>query len=245
MPLLTPSGKQFSLHKLMAMSTMMSPPLQNRPAQPPNKPGGGNAMFEDPTHHLYLSHAVQDHLQRAYNKLCDGNPTLSYEKFTSWLQNTQGESIESTQREPYTFQEFLEVLYYNHGFEIAKVPPQEKDLSQPISNYFVSSSHNTYLTGNQLSSRSTTDAYKNVSRTQVYLGKLIIIGSTRSSYVDVAALRLIYSMENLRILDLKHRAGLHHPNQNISIIILGPHSLVLQQRQQRNWRPNTSMRRRR
>jgi phosphatidylinositol phospholipase C, delta len=170
MPLLTPSGKQFSLHKLMAMSTMMSPPLQIRPAQPPNKPGGEDVTFEDPTHHLYLSHVVQDHLQRVYNKLCEGDPTLSHEKFTSWLQNTQGESIESKQRESYTFQEFLEVIYYNHGFEIAKVPFQEKDLSQPISNYFVSSSHNTYLTGNQLSSRSTTDAYKNVSRTQVSLG---------------------------------------------------------------------------
>lgn len=39
---------------------------------------------------------------------------------------------------------------------------EEGRLSWPLSSYFVSSSHNTYLTGNQLYSAASGDAYRNV-----------------------------------------------------------------------------------
>jgi hypothetical protein len=46
--------------------------------------------------------------------------------------------------------------------EASIVEPAARNLRLPLSNYFISSSHNTYLTGNQLYSESSTDAYKNV-----------------------------------------------------------------------------------
>lgn len=61
------------------------------------------------------------------------------------------------------FNEFLSYMSSPaSNAEASIVDPKDRDLSFPLSNYFISSSHNTYLTGNQLYSESSTDAYKNV-----------------------------------------------------------------------------------
>lgn len=65
-------------------------------------------------------------------------------------------SIGQTDSTEQGFDDFLKSL------TPATSAPIEVDTSHPISNYFISSSHNTYLTGNQLWSKSSTDAYKDV-----------------------------------------------------------------------------------
>lgn len=51
----------------------------------------------------------------------------------------------------------------------AQMPAEELDCSLPISDYFVSSSHNTYLTGNQLYSDAAASAYTSVSKSGLVL----------------------------------------------------------------------------
>ncbi|KAL8798563.1 MAG: hypothetical protein Q9182_006560 [Xanthomendoza sp. 2 TL-2023] len=65
-----------------------------------------------------------------------------------------------TTKFPLDLKDLAEYMTSPQGY--AMMPLVETDLSYPISNYFINSSHNTYLTGNQLYSESSTDAYKNV-----------------------------------------------------------------------------------
>ncbi|KAI5867600.1 PLC-like phosphodiesterase [Durotheca rogersii] len=117
---------------------------------------------------IYLNAAIQRHLRKLYESLCRGKNTLPRECFATFLETFQGESapgqIQSALDEhEYKFEKFLEVWWLRFGLDAQRLAPvEQKDLSKPISNYFISSSHNTYLSGNQLSGRSTADAYRRV-----------------------------------------------------------------------------------
>ncbi|KAK0621270.1 PLC-like phosphodiesterase [Bombardia bombarda] len=113
-----------------------------------------------------LNSVLISYLQTIYNARAD-------KVKKSWLSDTreafithaQGESEadlaeELLQKTDWDFNGFLQ--YMTSPATNIAAPPQVQDFSWPLSNYFISSSHNTYLTGNQLSSDSSADAYKNV-----------------------------------------------------------------------------------
>ncbi|KAI0835383.1 PLC-like phosphodiesterase [Hypoxylon sp. FL0890] len=121
--------------------------------------------FQDGKKEVYLSAAVQRHLRKLYDSLRRGEPILSRTRFANFLEMEQGEQAPLLTEEKYTFGKFLEVWWLEFGLKAEKpISLDQKDLSKPISNYFISSSHNTYLSGNQLSGRSTADAYRRVLR---------------------------------------------------------------------------------
>ncbi|TKA65347.1 hypothetical protein B0A49_10966 [Cryomyces minteri] len=97
---------------------------------------------------------------------CDERSAESAAHVTSDNDYTRGDVYETSlgqRRYSTPFGSFDEFLAHAASSSCnALGPPKTYDLDHPISNYFISSSHNTYLTGNQLYSRSSTDGYKNV-----------------------------------------------------------------------------------
>lgn len=137
---------------------------QNPRIVPLVQAGGGKAKSVVPPEVFeYLSDPIQQHLKNLFTELCDpGRQTLAGGRFERFLAETQCQPLLLEEKKAeWRLVEFMQVLCHKDGFKILK-PPAVKDCSLPICNYFISSSHNTYLMGNQLSSKSSTEAYKNV-----------------------------------------------------------------------------------
>ncbi|KAK4661923.1 uncharacterized protein QC763_708960 [Podospora pseudopauciseta] len=106
---------------------------------------------------------VLDHLRKVYSAY--GKDSWTPEQTAVFLKTVQHDTpselaLELADDKDWELVTFLK--YMTSEVTSAVAPPEEVDLSWPLSAYFISSSHNTYLTGNQLSSDSSADAYRNV-----------------------------------------------------------------------------------
>ncbi|KAG7290515.1 hypothetical protein NEMBOFW57_000517 [Staphylotrichum longicolle] len=112
-----------------------------------------------------VNSTVLAHLKQIYAAHAGSDATWSPEKAAAFLKDVQHDTdaeraLELASGKPWDFDSFLR--YMTSSITHAVAPVEKEDLSWPLSSYFISSSHNTYLTGNQLSSDSSADAYRNV-----------------------------------------------------------------------------------
>ena len=118
---------------------------------------GRDRLLRKPCHD-----SVRRHAERIYNELRGRDRRLSREKLVTFLKQTQGVTTVGTlPADCYTFPEFL-FVWLNHEDAwgaVRKLRADEHNNTKQLSNYFISSSHNTYLEGNQLASRSSAGAY--------------------------------------------------------------------------------------
>lgn len=107
-----------------------------------------------------LSPELLSYAKALYVEACNGNDGIE------GFYRTQGiTSVEYDELRPSGcaegFDHFVQYLMSPKSDPMAPVP---LDASYPLSDYFISSSHNTYLWGNQLYGKASAEAYRNVSK---------------------------------------------------------------------------------
>lgn len=119
--------------------------------------------------HLSLNHAqplenlnpsIDSHLQKIYDSLHASTPKGEFIQTVQHDQHDLSQGRSST--DPLASLDVFRA-YMKDAASSAEAPATELDVSAPISDYYISSSHNTYLTGNQLYGDAAASAYTSVS----------------------------------------------------------------------------------
>ncbi|KAI0376453.1 PLC-like phosphodiesterase [Hypomontagnella monticulosa] len=138
---------------------------------PPNESvhqaGGGQPSAEDRTVKEVKS-SVLKHLEHIY--ATHASPTDKQwhkDSIVEFLHHSQADKVtepsgDIATRDALDFAGFLSYMTSSAADALAPPVKTDQDLTWPLASYFISSSHNTYLTGNQLNSDSDADAYRNV-----------------------------------------------------------------------------------
>lgn len=126
---------------------------------------GGGQPSADPKHLQELNASVLPHLEQLFNRHAGFDQKWNKDQVIAFLHHVQADKVSDPSdnlagQDSLDYQTFLH--YMSSSAADALAPVREEDFTWPLNSYFISSSHNTYLTGNQLSSDSSTDAYKNV-----------------------------------------------------------------------------------
>lgn len=121
----------------------------------------GATKESQPVDSFHIS--VDAHLQNIYKAA----PTLNYFIATTQHESRPQTANDGTNPAPPSSSSLDAFRAYMKGpTSSAQAPASDSDLTAPLSDYFISSSHNTYLTGNQLYSNAAASAYTNVRMPQ-------------------------------------------------------------------------------
>ncbi|EGX93658.1 PLC-like phosphodiesterase, TIM beta/alpha-barrel domain [Cordyceps militaris CM01] len=142
---------------------MSAPTPEPRPSS--DAPDVGEQRFPETRTVEGFQPNVMKHLRSIYAAHAESECTWTASQTIDFIRNLQKhEQVfgDDGDAAPLDLAGFLDYMASSNAAAI--LPRNDQDLSWPISAYFISSSHNTYLTGNQLYSDSTTEAYANVLR---------------------------------------------------------------------------------
>ena len=159
------------------------------PQEALHQAGGGQTVYEDRVLKEVRSSVLQ-HLQKIYsshggeflksavplhvfggpeipNNALGANSKWDKQQVIDFIHKVQADKVTDSSdhiasKDSLDFGDFLHYMTSAAADILAPHESTDSDLSWPLSSYFISSSHNTYLTGNQLSSESNADAYRNV-----------------------------------------------------------------------------------